>query len=615
MCDDRKKGIQAMLSKLFKKNNNHRWDISHKMFLSLFRTGSIIEFSQVGAAFIDGLVISRFLGPEAMAAHGIVNPIYSILGIISGLLAIGMQTKCSQAIGRGNRKDFSRFFSITVYVGAIVSVIAAIAVICFAKPFTVMLGASGNAANLLEPASDYLWGIGLGVPAIIMEAIFAPACQLDSGRKTIQNAALIDAAANIILDVVAVKVGLGILGVALATAFARYLNLICQLTHFLKKDRMLHFVKPDIPVKEFLLMLVNGSEKAIKRASNTIRPIVLNTIIIAYGGTTAMSVLSVRNNFSNFAEILGSGIAAATALLVGVYYGEINGEAIDETDAYSKKMIGIFSGSTCILMLIFARQIAGLYITEDGEILNMATFVIRMLALQNPLQALIARRIKYLQSIHRKNNMNLLILAAQLIFVVISSVVLGKLFGVYGILASYTASDALSLLAVGIFYAVKSKKAVPTRKDLLNLPPEFDLGPGDEISLDIRDMDDVSLGSTQIALFCKGHKLNPKIANYAALSFEELSANIIEYGFPQNRSNNPTIDFRAVITEDTFVIRLRDNCPEYDVTKHIAEVNAADADITRNIGIRIVSNVASDISYLHTFETNCVILRFNLSES
>lgn len=604
-----------MQTGIFKKSNANRWDISHKMFMSLFWTGSIIEFSQVGAAFVDGLVISRFLGAEAIAAHGIVNPIYSILGIISGLLAIGMQVKCSQAIGRGNRNDFSRFFSVTVYVGSVISIIVMVLVLCFAKPFTVLLGASGNAANLLEPASDYLFGLGLGIPAIIMEAIFAPACQLDSGRKTIQNAALADAAANIILDIVAVKIGLGILGVALATAFSRYLNLILQLTHFLKKDRMLHFVKPDIPVKEFLLMLANGSEKAIKRASNTIRPIILNAIIIAYGGTTAMSALSVRNNFSNFAEIFGAGIAAATALLVGVYFGEINGEAIDEIDSYSKKMIGIFSGTICILMLVFAKQIAGLYIVEDGEVLKMTTFVIRMLAIQNPLQALLARRIKYLQSIHRKHNMNLLILASNLIFVILSSVVLGMLFGVYGILASYTVSDALSLIAVMVFYSVKCKKLIPSRKDLLNLPEEFNHGPEDEISWDIRDIEDVSLGAIQIDLFFKGHNLDERIAKFAELSFEELSANIIKHGFPQNHSSSPAIDFRAVVTGDIFVIRLRDNCPEYDVTKHIAEVNAPDADKLRNIGIRIVSNIASDISYLHTFETNCVIVRFDLSTS
>lgn len=71
-------GLKSLLKK-----NSGRWAITDKMFFSLFLTGSIIEFSQVGAGFIDGLIVSRFLGPEAMAAQGIVYPIFSILGIIS----------------------------------------------------------------------------------------------------------------------------------------------------------------------------------------------------------------------------------------------------------------------------------------------------------------------------------------------------------------------------------------------------------------------------------------------------------------------------------------------------------------------------------------------------
>ena len=47
----------------------HRWAITEKMFMNLFATGTIIEFSQVGAGFIDGIIISRFLGAEAIAAE------------------------------------------------------------------------------------------------------------------------------------------------------------------------------------------------------------------------------------------------------------------------------------------------------------------------------------------------------------------------------------------------------------------------------------------------------------------------------------------------------------------------------------------------------------------
>ena len=595
-----------------KKKSNNRWAVTDKMFLSSFLTGSIIEFSQVGSGFIDGLIISRFLGTEEMAAEGIVHPIFSIMGVLSGLLAIGMQVHCTQMIGRGDRKNLSRFFSATVYVGAAVSLLFMAFVLGFSKPFAALLGASGNAADLLENASKYLVGIGIGIPPLILTAILAPAFQLDSGRKTIQTGALIEAVSDILLDILAVKLGFGILGVGIATASASYLNLLYQCTHFLKKDRMLHFVRPNISVREFLKMLSNGGERALKRLLNTVRPIILNMIIIAYGGSVAMSALAVRNSFSNFVEIFGAGIASAVALLTGMYYGEVNEEAIEEVNSCEKKMIAVCCGAVCVLMLLGAPLIARLYVSGDGELFRMVTFVIQMLALQNPLQALIANRIKYLQAIQLKRNMNLLIFTAQLAFVLLSGFVLGRLFGVYGILACFTVSDLMSLLAICLFYSIKCRTLFPKRKDFLALPEEYHLRPGDVISLDIRNMDDVSLVSEQIMLFCIGHKINRRTANYAALSFEELAANTVKYGFPQNPSAHPVIDLRAVITEGTFVVRLRDNCPQFDITEYIASTNEEDSDPTHNIGIRTVSKVADDIIYLHTFETNCIILRFLL---
>ena len=593
-------------------NKHERWAITDKMFFSLFLTGAIIEFSQVGAGFIDGLIISRFLGANAIAAEGIAHPIFSILGIISGLLAVGMQVKCAQAIGRGNRDEYCRFFSATLFVGTVVSIIATVLLIIFAKPLAAFFGASGNATDLVVPASNYMIGVVIGAPALIMTAIIAPGLQLDTGRKNVQTGAVIGAIANIFLDIIAVKMGWGLFGIGIATAVSTYINLGYQCLFFLKRDRVLHLIKPELSVNEFISMLTNGGEKAIKRLANTLRPIVLNTIIISYGGTAAMSALSIRNNFSDFAEILGAGIASSVALLVGVYYGEINEEGIEAVNRCEHKLIFLFSGSIFVLMFVFSKQIARLYVPSDGEIYNMAVFAIRMLAIQNPLQALIASRIKYLQAIYRKRNMNLLIIAAQLVFIVLSAIVLGNLFGTYGILACYTVSDALSLFAIYIYYAVKSRNTIPNRNNFLNLPDYFYLNPGDVISLDIRGEEDVSLVSEQIMMFCKGHKINRKISYFASLAFEELASNIVKYGFPNNKLSKPMIDMRAVITDNTFVIRLRDNCPEYDVTKQIASVNENRDDLTHNIGTRIVSKIASEIIYLHTFDTNSVIIRFNL---
>lgn len=600
--------------KLLPQKNRKRWAITDRMFLSLFMTGAIIEFSHGSAGLIDGLIISRFLGENAMAAEGIVHPFFSITGLFSGLLAVGMQVRCARAIGRGNRKEYNRFVSAAVCVGAVIALIIAALVLCFSKPVVVLLGASGNAAELAEPAAQYLKGIGFGIPALIMTAILSPALQLDSGRALIRRGALLDAVSNVLMDIAAVKLGWGMFGIGLATTVASYLNLFCQCSFFLKKDRVLHLVRPDVPFKEFMHMIADGSDMAVRRLSTTVRPIILNAIIISYGGATAMSVLSVRNSLSNFVDIFAVGVASAVSLLSGVYYGKINAEAIEEVGAAAHRQTVIVTSTICVLLAVFARPIASVYFAEGRETLDMAAFVIRMLALQNPLQVLIRSRIKYLQAIRKQHSANILTAVTQVVFVLLSAFVLGRLFGVYGILACYTVSDALTLAAIYIYHSILARKGLPSVRNYLSLPDEFFLKPGDEIALDIRSCEDVSLCSEQIMLFGKGHKIDRRTSYFAALAFEELATRTIKEGFPKNKSNDPMIDLRVVISGGYFVIRMRDNCPQFDATQQIAEANGEESDPMRNIGVRVVSRTATEIICLRTFDTNNIILRFKLNE-
>ncbi len=595
----------------FKKeiNKNARWSVVDNMFASLAFAGMIIEFSQVGSGFIDGLIISRFLGSEMMAAEGIAYPIFSIVGVISGLIATGMQVTCSQLVGRGKIKDVNRFFSQSFWFGGVLSVIGALLTILFARQFAVLLGASGNAQSLALPASQYLTGIAVGIPALVIVAILSPALQIDSGRKIIQTGAIVGSVADVVLDLIAVRLGWGLLGIGLATAVSFYLNLLYLCLYFLKKERMIRFVKPDVPLKDFCKMLLNGTEKATKRLANVIRPVFLNNIIIAYGGAAAMSALSIRNSIGNFTDISASGIAAAVSLLTGLYFGEMNEEAIGEVKEREWKYVVSFSSVICAVLLIFAKPIASIYADNDA-VMGYVVFAIRMLGLQIGLQALLKSRISYLQATSRIVNMNLLLFASQLVLIIVSAFTLGQLFGVYGILSSFVVSDALSLISVYVYYQIKSRKFLPDKKGLLNLPAEYYLKPGDVISLDIRDIDDAVLTSEQIQLFCKGHGFDSKTCYYASLAFEEIASNIIKYGFPHNKNKDPIIDLRVVASTHTLVMRIRDNCPHFDITKSIAEVNESN-DPTFGLGIRVTSKIAKNIEYTHAFETNNIIITYN----
>lgn len=596
------------MSSINKKAN--RWALVDQSFLSLFITFSLIELTNIGSGIIDGLVVSNFFDPDSLAAVGIASPMFSISGIISGLFATGMQTMCAQELGKGNIKALNRVFSAVFYISIAVSLVFMTAELVFAPQLAFLFGASGKGADLAELSSQYIRGLAIGFPAIVLSVVVSSGCQLDNGRKRVMCATIVYSVVNIISDLIVVVLKLGVFGIGLATSIGIYVQLGYLLLHFKTKDRMIRLTKLDTSFKEMLEIMSLGTEKALRRIGNVIAPVVVNKMMIHYGGLLAMSAMAVQNNVMNFVDFMAVGLADATALQVGIFYGEKNDEAIKETVNCIHRNAVLFLGTLCIILLILSKPITSIYISERGELFNMSLFGVYMTGLLAVPNALVRTRISYLQSVHKTKNMQAMTFLFFIVFTILSALILGNLFGAYGILGTKLFSAILTLITVWLFYAVKCKKLFPSRDNYLALPDNFELSPGDVISLDIQDTKDVVIVAEQIQLFCKGHKIDSKTVMRAALCFEELAINIINFGFPKCKSK-PCIDLRLVFTKDELVMRLRDNCPMFDVERYIGQtIDRTDKSAKISFGLKIISGLAGNISYVHSLENNNVIIRF-----
>ena len=594
---------------------NNRWAITDKIFMDNFLAAAFVEFSTVSSTIIDGIVISRMLPGGSMAAYGIAYPIFSIIAIFFGLFAVGMQTVCSQELGRGNVKDCNRLFCSVFYISVAFSLAFSAVVLLFAQPLTFLLCSSAKDTALRNEAADYIRGIGIGIPAIIPCAVLAPAIQMDSGRKRVVASANTDAIVNILLDFLLAQMGAGLLGIGLATSIARYLRLILLLLHFRDKTHLLHFVPLHTDLREFAHILSLGTEKAWRRLGNVIRPVFVNQLILFYGGKMAMTAMSVRGSICELSEVFAVGLADTVGLLAGIYFGERNEEAQNALGRSAHRICAVFCGGVSILLLILAYPLAVFYSPEGGSLVGLTCFAIIGIAFQSPLQALVRSRIIYLQRIERTNGMRIMILISTVVFPIVSGLVLGKLFGQYGVLMCYTVGDLLSLAAVWIYYAVTNGKIIPSPGDYLNLPEDFHIEPGDIISLDIRNEEDISLTAEQITLFCRGHGLSPRICSNAAVCFEEMAVNTVKHGFPLNRSTVPMIDLRVVISEKLLIIRMQDNCPKYDVGARVAALSNADREKQlSDLGTWVTWKLADDLRYVYSFETNTIFLEFDRSK-
>lgn len=586
---------------------NDRYGMEKKIYLDAFMNSCIIEFSIVSAGMIDGIIVSRMMGETAMAALGFAYPIFSIIGVFCGMFSVGMQVCCSEELGLGNKKGFNRFFSGIFYLAMIIAVVVTAIIIIFPTNITLMLGAR-KGTLMSKYVSDYIIGVGPSAIFIFVISLLNPVITLDNGKKLVGKGALIQTVSNIVLDLLAVKFNLGIAGIGYATSVSKFLNAIFLFGHFFKKNRMLKFTKELLTLKEYSHVMLLGSGVVLKRLGNILRPLVVNRLIIFYGGTIAMSALSIRSNFGHFALISTNGLAEALILLIGIYFGEKNDEMIEVLYKFANKFGFVLSCAISVLLVFFAKPIMQIYAVRDPELEMFVIFSIWMLALYIPIDLIVNLRIKYLEAVHKIINMQIYSFATSAVFVSISAFICGKLYGVHGILSAIVVGDLLALLCVYFFYAIKYRTFFPRMKDFLDLPKDFHVKPQDVISLDVRNIEDASLVSEQISLFCRGHKIDKKITYYAALAFEELSINTITHGFPKNKVETPYIDVRVVINKRALTIRMKDNCSYFDTVKALNENN--DNDSPEKIGLKMIRSCAKKISYSNYLDTNITIMEF-----
>ncbi|MBQ4251257.1 MAG: ATP-binding protein, partial [Ruminococcus sp.] len=107
-----------------------------------------------------------------------------------------------------------------------------------------------------------------------------------------------------------------------------------------------------------------------------------------------------------------------------------------------------------------------------------------------------------------------------------------------------------------------------------------------------------------VAEFCEEKGATPKESMMLSLFVEELSNNIIKFGFADGKSHS--IDIRVIKLDIGWTLRMRDNCKRFDPTEWI-KLHETD-DKTKNIGIRMVCGMAKKVEYLSTMDLNNITI-------
>ena len=284
-------------------------------------TGMLSILSVNINVFVDGILVGRRVGPEALAAINLSLPVYLALCVIGSFLATGTVIPAARAIGIGDAAKRNIYF----HTGLNVSVLASLAVTLLALVFRRQL-VSFLCADEVTRGYVMQYVVITVIGALPKILIYIPFWYLRLDGKnadvTVMMASM--TVVNIALDVLFVYfLDMSVFGAGLASVIATALACFYGVLRLFSKDSPYTWRAEIVRSREDWLTIASaGFPSAFNNLCSTVRLLIVNSLLMACGGAGLVAVFTAVNGIWGFGECVTLGVPAAGSAMLGVFSGE-----------------------------------------------------------------------------------------------------------------------------------------------------------------------------------------------------------------------------------------------------------------------------------------------------
>ncbi len=579
-----------------------------KLFRQMVVTQILSAMTVTLCMLIDSIMISRFLGVEAMAAYGLASPVLLVFAAFGSMLSAGIQVMCGKTMGRGDMDGTNACFTVSVLMALLVSVVGVAAVLFFAAPLTTILGAGQPTADnvVFRLTKDYLTGFIIGAPAFIFAQVMVPYMQISGSRSRLVLAVALMTVGDILFDILNVFVFHGgTLGMGLASSLSYYIAFVVGVMYFFKKSCIFKFRITRFRFGVCGRLLKYGVPTVINQVSLVLLVFVLNKLLLRLDGNVAVAAYSVVSTVGNICYCFGGGVASVALLLASVFYSDE-----DRTALYNVVTTMTFYAVALDLALIVlvhfsAPALTTLFLTTNLEAKDMAVEGLRLFSLSLLPSALNTSFKNYYQGVNRTGLTEIISVLQNFALTALFAFILSLFLDTTGVWLGFVCGEALTFILISLYVWRSYKKLSASANAYSLLPEGFGAEEGEVMEMTVRTTEEVVEASRKASDFCEAHGESRRNSMMIALCIEEMANNIVEHGFTKGGKDH-SIDIRLLFKDDKRVIRLRDNCVSFDPV-HYMDLHKTDAPTT-HIGIRMVMKMVKEANYVNSLGLNNLTL-------
>lgn len=408
---------------------------------------------------VDGFFVSNFAGKTPFAAVNLIMPFLMILSTVGLMFGTGGSAIVAKTFGEGDREKGNRYFSLFVYVSAVLGVLFAVLGIVFIRPIASRLGAEGE---MLENAVLYARIILLALPFYVLQILFQSFCVTAERPKLGLVVTVLSGLTNMVLDAVLVILlpqEYKLAGAAAATALSQVVGGAVPLVYFGRENSsILRLGKGQFNGKVIFKACTNGSSEFMSNISMSLVGMLYNIQLLRYAGEDGIAAYGVMMYISMIFSAVFLGYSIGTAPIVGYHDGAKNYAELKGLLRKSLTMIGVFGVVMVVSAELLASPLAGIFVGYDAELMQMTVSGFRIFALSFFFMGYAIYSSGFFTALNDGVTSAIISFLRTLVFQTAAVIFLPMLWELDGVWISIVVAEVMAVVFSVIFFVAKRKK-------------------------------------------------------------------------------------------------------------------------------------------------------------
>ena len=423
-----------------------------KLFLKASIPGGISMLMASVYTVFDAIFVGKFVGSIALGGLGLAMPLVIINFSLADLIGVGSSVPIAILLGKKEDEKANEYFTFATILIIIAGIIIGALLYFLAPSFMALVGAKGDLAMY-------------GVKYARVYAIFSPISTLFfavdnylriSGKiKTSMFLNIFMSIGTVLIELLfVVGFNWGIQGAAFGTNIIIVICVVTGYAMFFTRKLQLKFVKFKADKKMLKEIIKNGTPVFLTNVAGRVFSIVMNIMLIEFGGDDAVVVYGILFTIGGIVEQMLYGMLDSLQPAIGYNYGANEHERVKKLVKYCFIAGAIISIFFAVLMFIIPKTLSMAFLS-DYSLLDYSAHALRLFSIGYMFKWISHTIQSFLLAIEKPLPALIISLSICLIFPLLSILLLLPL-KLDGLWLNYTFASALTaILAVIIILTMK----------------------------------------------------------------------------------------------------------------------------------------------------------------